>query len=313
MTSTKRAIRTERARVELPTLLAILGCYAVWGLSLWSVSFIGLWACVPLALTTAFHSSLQHEVCHGHPTRNSLINEALVFPALGLAIAYRRFRDLHLKHHNDDRLTDPYDDPESFYVPEWTWTAGQPVLKAILAFNATFTGRMLIGPALALFGFWRSEIRLMRAGDRRVQGAWVRHVVGAIPVLLLVWAVGLPIWAYVLLVAWPAMSLIMVRSYIEHRAAEDPAERTAIVQTCGFWRLIFLNNNYHVLHHQRPALPWYRLHELWKEEGADILQKRGGYLVPGYGAVMREWAVRRREPIVHPLDRRQDGTPAARG
>ena len=39
------------------------------------------------------------------------LNEALVFPALSLAIPYQRFRDSHLAHHNDEILTDPYDDP----------------------------------------------------------------------------------------------------------------------------------------------------------------------------------------------------------
>ena len=30
------------------------------------------------------HSSLQHEALHGHPTRSAALNEALVFPPLGL-------------------------------------------------------------------------------------------------------------------------------------------------------------------------------------------------------------------------------------
>ncbi|MEM6662413.1 MAG: fatty acid desaturase [Pseudomonadota bacterium] len=290
----------------MPTLIALAGCYALWGLSLWSFQFIGFWAAVPLALAAAFHSSLQHEVLHGHPTRNMLINEALVFAPLGLAIAYRRFRDLHLKHHNDDRLTDPYDDPESFYVPERAWTGSRSILRALLAFNAAFTGRMLIGPPLAMAGFWASELRLMRQGNKRVRGAWVRHAMGLIPVLLLVWAAGMPIWAYVLCVAWPAMSLIMVRSFIEHRADEDPNQRTAIVDAGIFWRLMFLNNNYHALHHKQPAVPWYRLGALWKEQREDLLEGNGGYYVPGYGSVIRKWAVTRREPIVHPFDHRFD-------
>jgi hypothetical protein len=58
---------------------------------------------------------------HGHPTRSAALNEALVFPALGLFVPYRSFRDTHLRHHNDANLTDPYDDPESWYLPLPEW------------------------------------------------------------------------------------------------------------------------------------------------------------------------------------------------
>ena len=60
----------------------------------------------------AAHSSLQHEALHGHPTRSAALNEALVFLPLGLLFPYRRFKMLHLRHHNNSALTDPYDDPE---------------------------------------------------------------------------------------------------------------------------------------------------------------------------------------------------------
>ena len=164
-----------RMKFEWPTWLALAGCYSVWGLVLANADVLGWWFVLPGAIAVAFHSSLQHEILHGHPTRNKILNEALVFPALGLFIPYRRFRDLHLKHHNDERLTDPYDDPESFYLPTEGWMRLCILRKAIFTFNATFCGRMLIGPALAMYGFWRSEYRLMRNGDRAVRDAWLRH------------------------------------------------------------------------------------------------------------------------------------------
>ena len=294
-----------RSSFEGPTWLALAGCYILWLATVWAVPWLGWWLCaVPGALAVAFHSSLQHEVLHGHPTRNALINEALVFPAVGLFIPYRRFRDTHLKHHNDERLTDPYDDPESFYLPVGTWERGCSMTRALLAFNGTFAGRMLIGPALAMWGFWRAEWRLVRAGDRAVQGAWLRHVLGLIPVIaILTWA-GVPLWAYVLGWAYPGMSLIMVRSYIEHRADDSPDRRSAIVESCWFWRLLFLNNNFHAVHHDRPAVAWYRIPGLWSSERVRVLDRNGGYYLSGYGDVIRRWLWRRREPVVHPMHHR---------
>lgn len=293
--------RSGRSWIEGPTWLALAGCYGLWVAALLAVPTLGWWCVIPGALAVAFHSSLQHEILHGHPTRNAAINEALIFPALGLFIPYRRFRDLHLKHHNDERLTDPYDDPESFYVPCAAWERGCNVTKALLTANGCFAGRMLIGPALAMWGFWRSEGRLIIAGDRAAQGAWVCHLLGVLPVLGVLWWAGIPLWAYILGSAYPGMSLIMMRSFIEHRAADDADHRTAVIESNWFWRLLFLNNNFHVLHHEKPSLAWYRIPALWRTERARVLGGNGGYYISGYGEVVRRWLWRRREPLVHPL------------
>jgi len=269
-----------------------------------SFGILGWWAFAPLALTVAFHSSLQHEILHGHPTRNAAVNEALVWLPLGLYIPYRRFRDLHLKHHNDTRLTDPYDDPESFYFSEGDFARLGPVMRGLLALNGTFAGRMLIGPAMSLNGFWRTEYRAARAGERGVREAWAHHLAGLVPMLALIWAAGIPLWQYMLLVAYPAVSLIMIRSFIEHRAHATPKMRTAIVESGPFFSLLFLNNNLHRVHHERPAAPWYQLRAMYRAERERYLSENGGYLVRGYREVVGRWLFKPREPVVHPLERR---------
>ncbi|MFK5998757.1 MAG: fatty acid desaturase [Rhodobacterales bacterium] len=67
------------------------------------------------------HSSLQHETLHQIEPRWKFFGQMLVFPALGLAIPYIRFRHSHLIHHNNENLTDPYDDPESNYMVKEVW------------------------------------------------------------------------------------------------------------------------------------------------------------------------------------------------
>ena len=68
---------SERGRVEWPTLGLIALCYAMLAVAL----FAGL----PLVLAIgvagvaiALHSSLTHEVIHGHPTPIRWLNAALV-------------------------------------------------------------------------------------------------------------------------------------------------------------------------------------------------------------------------------------------
>lgn len=48
----------------------------------------------------------------------------------------------------------------------------------------------------------------------------------------------------------------MIRSYFEHRAADDCKHRIVINEAGSVMRLLFLNNNYHLVHHDLPHLPW---------------------------------------------------------
>ena len=68
------------------------------------------------ALVVTLHMSLQHEVIHGHPTRSRVLNQLLAGPSLSLWLPFERYRATHLQHHRDHHLTDPLEDPESFYV-----------------------------------------------------------------------------------------------------------------------------------------------------------------------------------------------------
>lgn len=291
-----------RMRREWPTWIALAACYAVWTVSLVGVAVLG-WAVAPLAaFAAAFHSSLQHEALHGHPTRSLALNEALVFPALGVFIPYRRFRDLHLRHHCDARLTDPYDDPESWYLPQKDWRGASRLKRAVLTANGALLGRMILGPPLALAGFWRSEFRLAAAGARGVRRAWAHHAIGLAPVAAALAALGVNPVAYVLVVAYPAMALLMVRTFIEHRAAEPVAQRTAVVEAGWLMSLLFLNNNLHAVHHRWPTLPWGALPARWRQERARVLTDNADYHFPGgYRQVAAQWLLTRREPIAHPF------------
>lgn len=296
---------TNRATREWPTWVALVVCYTIWFFAIvWHEVLGWLWI-VPAALTVTFHSSLQHEALHGHPTRSSVLNEALVFPALGLFVPYRRFRDTHLRHHSNVLLTDPYDDPESWYLSRHDWHRTSRVMQRLLEVNATLAGRILIGPALALYGFWGNDLRLMRAGDREVIQAHVLHLAGAVPVVaLLVW-VDIPLWIYGICAAYPGMSILMIRTYIEHRAEETVSERTAVIEAGLVMRLLFLNNNFHAVHHDHPYLSWFELPVTWRQQKIDTLRANAGYYYPGgYLQVAWHWLLRRREPIEHRFMRR---------
>ena len=109
--------------------------------------------------------------------------------------------------------------------------------------------------------------------------------------------VGLSWGEYVLCFVWPGTSLLLIRSFAEHRASPDPAARTAIVEDLGPLALLFLYNNLHVWHHARPATPWYALPALHRA-APDAFASAPRYR--SYGTVFARFALRPHDRLIHP-------------
>lgn len=293
-----------RAKFEWITLALILACYAVWGLSVFWLSTMSLWLAIPVAgASIALHSSLTHEAIHGHPFRRAWLNAALMFPALTLCVPYMRFRDSHLAHHTDARLTDPYDDPESNYLDPAVWERLAPLLRWVLAFNNTLAGRLLIGPLVGQIAWMIADARAIRAGDRAALSGWLWHLPALALALALVAAAPMPLWAY-LVAAYIGLAILKIRTFLEHQAHERARARTVIIEDRGPLAFLFLNNNLHVVHHMHPRVPWYRLPQLYRANPERYLGCNGGYRYRSYGEVFRRYFFQAKDPVAHPLWRR---------
>jgi fatty acid desaturase len=288
--------------IEWQTVLIVALSYGGWIAG--TTVLAGIWlpaGFVAATLAIALHSSLSHEVLHGHPFRNAVLNQALVFPAIGLFIPYQRFRDTHLVHHLDENLTDPYDDPESNYMDPEVWARLGPGWRVVLRFNNTLAGRILIGPAVSLAGFVRGDITLVRQGDRAVRNAWLWHFAGLVPVIW--WMRGvmeMPVWLYVL-AAYAGFSILKIRTYLEHRANDGVPGRTVVIESRGFFAFMFLNNNFHIVHHSHPGVPWYRLPDLYEANRQAYLELNEGYVFKSYREVFALYFLRAKDPVPHPL------------
>jgi fatty acid desaturase len=292
-------------RIEWPTVWLALAVTATWALSIYLIG-AGHWWLWPVAiLAMTLHSSLQHEALHGHPTSDRLVNEAFVFLPVGLAYPYRRFRALHLQHHHDERLTDPFEDPESNYMSPEQWAQAGPILRKLRQINNTQVGRLLIGPAFSVIGFASTEWRRLRAGEDGVRLAWLLHAIGMVPVFWWVtWISGIHPLTYVLGFAYPTLSMLSVRTFIEHQAVPQSPHRTIINEDRGLFAFLFLFNNLHFVHHSHPALAWYKLPALYRQNRTSFLAGNGGYYARSYGEVLRRYGLRRKEPVEHPLMKR---------
>lgn len=241
---------------------------------------------VALAVLGSWYNSLQHEVIHGHPTPWRGVNTALAIVPLGLVVSFGSYRMSHLVHHREPALTDPVRDPESFYVSAETWERSGRVRRALHNALATLAGRLVLGPIVFAWRHWRYELSTDGTGPavRRVVG----HVVGVVGVLLVVRSSGLPLWAYVVGVAWGGGALSLLRSFAEHRDV-DEGTRSAVVRSGPFFSLLYLNNNLHHTHHARPRLAWYELPAAHAAIDGDRAAAAGAGLYRGYGDVVRRY------------------------
>jgi fatty acid desaturase len=288
-------------RVEWVTVAMIALCYGAWlGVGFYVWPTMPLVAVVLLALCVALQSSLMHECLHGHPTCRAWLNEALVSLPIGLVWPYRRFKALHLRHHADERLTDPFEDPESYYQALWTHERYPRWFKMVLRFNNVLIGRVLLNPLLGAIGLALMDARLMAKGDRDVMGAWVRQALGwAVVIPIIVYGFDMPLWLYVLGPAWLGNSIIAVRTYAEHQWHESPDGRTIIVER-SVLSLLFLNNNLHLVHHKHPTTAWYKLPALFAARREEWVALNKGYVFANYFALISAFLFKAKEPVVHP-------------
>lgn len=269
------------------------------------------WQALPLAVVAAFggwltawHGSLQHEVIHGHPTRIQRINDAIGWPPLSLWLPYAIYREGHLTHHRDEHLTDPIEDPESSYFTQAAWERMGRAGRLLAGWNTTLLGRLTLGPVVMIASFLAQEMSVVMKGDRPRAALWARHVLGIGVVLFWVCVVcDMPLWLYLFGFVYIGASLSRLRSYAEHRYADDHDKRTAIVENSPLFGLLFLYNNLHVLHHQRPAVSWYRIPLLYRRYRSALVRTNGGLVYDGYFDVACRFLLTPHDDPRHPRHR----------
>ena len=299
------------ARTEWPTVILACVIYGGWLVATALQQRMSGWLLLPVgAWLTAWHMSLQHEVLHGHPTRRPWLNDLIGFPPLSLWLPYARYREQHLGHHAGADLTDPLDDPESYYVTREAWRSRTPAGRLLLAASGTLAGRILLGPLRGIAGFLQPEIARLLAGDKAAWRIWIPHLAGV--ALVLAWlhlVCHMSLLRYLAMFVYPGFALSLVRSFAEHRAAALHEHRTAIVENANLFGLLFLHNNLHVVHHQKPGLSWYRIPRAYRTDRARLIRLNGGLVYDGYVDVARRYLFHRHDRPDHP----GRGNPAGTG
>mgnify|MGYP001809664488 CR=1 FL=1 len=294
-----------RVAVEWPTLSLVIGLYAAFAaLTLFHARLPAVVVAAVGAVLIALHSSLQHELIHGHPTRWRKLNRALALPPLSLWLPFDSYRIAHLVHHRDERLTDPLDDPESYYWTKESWSGLHPLARLLVRAQSTLLGRVLLGPFWTVGRFLVTEAGAIRDNRGAARRIWARHLVHvAALVAWLVLVADMNLLFYVFAIVYPGTAILLIRSYAEHRAEHDVIHRTAIVE--GSWLLgpLFLFNNLHAAHHAMPTLPWYRIPAWYRAHREMLVRANGGLVYRSYLDVARRYLVKPHDSPAHPHGR----------
>ena len=178
-------------------------------------------------------------------------------------------------------------------------------MKSLLKINNTMVGRFVLGPWLSLHRLLHRRPQADRArATGRSATAWLLHAAGLAVVLPVVaYGFGIPLWLYVLVPVWLGQALISIRTFAEHQWSERPEGRTIIVERSPL-SFLFLNNNLHFVHHKSPTVAWYRLPKLFRDRRDEWVGMNNGYVLPNYFALLKEYAFKAKEPVVHPALRR---------
>ncbi|MCP4874018.1 MAG: fatty acid desaturase [Gammaproteobacteria bacterium] len=291
------------APLEWPTWSLIVTVYGGWFLLMQYYHVIGVAVALPLLiLICALHGSMCHELIHGHPTRISAINTMLASVPLMLFLPYPIYRESHLNHHNDENITLPGKDPESYYCSASEYRRKTRLGKAFAWVNMTIVGRLLLSPAVEIFRLSRLLLDAIGSVDVNALKIWAVHLISVeLLLLLIVEYFQVPWWHY-LLIAYFASSLTRIRSFYEHRARTTVSERTVLMEPCLFFRVLFLNLNFHLAHHEHPSIPWYRLARYYHAHRSELISRSGDFYYRGYRYWLLGNLFRPVDSPIHPFD-----------
>ena len=295
--------------LEWPTLALFFSTYLLFAIATIYAQYLPSFAIIViLAILLTIHSSLQHETIHILEPQWPVLSILLASPALGMVVPYSRFRDLHLAHHINEQLTDPFDDPETGYYEATFWMRFPNHIKIILQFNNTLLGRILIGPLIGTITFIQSDLNLIFQGNKQVFYGWLRFIPALMIVLLWLYYFGtVQVWEYAI-AAYSALSILKIRTFIEHRAHSITNARSVIVSDRGILSILFLNNNFHAVHHSHPSVPWYNLPSMFKLNKNKFLTSNDNYYYKNYFTVFKKYLLVKKEKLVHPYWNLQNRT-----
>ncbi|MCW4354443.1 fatty acid desaturase [Hoyosella sp. YIM 151337] len=275
--------------VSLPTLALWVGSLALWIFATWLVLGAGVtaWVTVPLhAIVTFTMFTVLHETTHHAAGRKTWVNEALgrlSVPFVAVYGAFPLIRYIHIEHHrntNEEVTRDPD-----------AWTSHGPALQLPFRWATIDLWYMVFYLRKAID--WRALGHWAGTGFRQRDGQIVRRphrevaesfalLFGSLAVFGWLIAAGFGWYLLVIYLIPQRIGLTVLAWWFDwlphHGLPETAAEnryKATRVRVGMEWLLtpVMLYQNYHLVHHLHPAIPFYRYISAWKNNEQAYLEQ----------------------------------------
>lgn len=263
--------------VAVPTLVLLVGGFVLWGATaaLYLTGTLPWWLTIPLLAVAGYlHFTVAHDAGHNAASNVPWLNDLmgrLSTPLFALHAAFPVWRFIHMQHHrftNHDDGSDP--DAYTMNGPGWQ----KPLRWLSIDYRYLF--------------FYLPKLSSRRRREQ-VEALTFAFLAVAVPVVLI--ATGnVVVWLVLLFlpsrlaVLWLAYAFDYLPHHgLHHRPAEDRM-KTARNRIGGerWASLVMLYQNYHLVHHLHPVVPFYRYVAVWRRneraylEGGPALSTLGG-------------------------------------
>jgi beta-carotene hydroxylase len=255
-----------------PTFSLFVACVAIWGFAIWAVATDTIthgWGFILATLAIYASFTPMHDAVHQSVSKlrwvNALVGRVCGWMLLG---SYVAFRHTHLEHHKHTNQPDKDPDYWSGKGPFW-----------LLPFRW----------ASQDLHYWYLYARSWRQHpiqDRLETIAVV--IIQMIGLALLI--VSNHFWLAFFLWFLPAKCAISFLAfsfdYLPHKphliTAKEDRYKATLVRPNPILTLLFLQQNYHLIHHLYPAIPFYRYGSIWRAQREDLIEKGADvrYMLP---------------------------------
>ena len=221
----------------LMTIVALmLIASSVWG---YFVGNFPIWYCfivnvLALHLSGTVIHDASHNSAHSNPIVNSILGH---ISALMLGFAFPVFTRVHLQHHGN--VNDPENDPDHFV------STGGPLwmIAARFFYHEIFFFKRRLWRKYELLEWFLSRLFLVTVVMLGIHYDFIAYVMN--------------FWFVPALVVGIALGLFF--DYLPHRPFKETNRwKNARVYPSPILNLLILGQNYHLVHHLWPSIPWYQ-------------------------------------------------------
>jgi len=240
-----------RPAIAWPTLALATGALALWALALTTNLPYGLGIVIAtLCAYTCF--TPMHDAAHGATSHSSWFNQLLgTLVGLPLMAPFSAFRVIHLQHHK--HTNEVKYDPDRWSGTGPTWFLPVKWLTQDLHY------------------YWFYFCFLKRPLKERLQVCFELTLMG-----ILTWSLAQALgWStilshFILPARLASAALAFAFDYLPHVPHQIPAKVDRFAATRimlnPILNYLFLNQNYHLVHHLYPAVPFYRYPLAWQQK-----------------------------------------------